>query len=390
MFSAWKTTPARVVAILSAKPTAAGPTKRDKLLRSFFSGPIDADKLDYLIRDAVHTDVPYPLGIDVGMLLRCLTVVVLDDPSNRDVPTIGVHAKGRVAAEFLTLARYAMFSQVYWHHAVRAQKAMLGRAVGALLAELISEEEIEGFKADFLAMVTALPEALYTTNPQLLLPELEKDKSLDFGAFGCGTDLAPTDAAVLAWFRQRLKAAKLPEANLIEGLLERRLFKRLWVASHDMGEKRWEKIVSVWDSLNRSQRNEACREFEDRIRVLLTANKTASVTTLKAADALELIQEKSAGKIPWLLIDIPSARPGAQVGLQYVLEGQRRQLRKNDRAVGELQASEIWGKYAREMRTAAGKIRVFSDPILVDTLEASIDAKEGLDELEAAVQEVGS
>jgi HD superfamily phosphohydrolase len=390
VFSAWKTTAERVAAILSAKPTAAGANRRDKLLRSFFSGPVDADKLDYLLRDATHTDVPYPLGIDVGMLLKCLTVVVLEQPSARDVPTIGIHAKGRVAAEFLTLARYAMFSQVYWHHAVRAQKVMLARAVGALLVKLTSEEAMEGFKADFLTMVAALPEVLYMTRPQVLFPELEKDGGLDFGTFGYGTDLAATDAAVLAWFQQRLHVSKLPEASLIKGLLERRLFKRLWVISHDMNERRWEKIVPVWDKLNRSQRNQACQEFEERIQTLLASGKISSVTTLKGTDALNLIQEKTAGKIPWLLIDIPSARPGADVGLYYVLEGQRRQLRKNDRATGELQASEIWNKYAKELRSSAGKIRIYSDPILADTIEASIDTDKGLDELEAAVTEVAS
>lgn len=390
VFSAWKTTPARVAAILSAKPTTAGASRRDKLLRSFFSGPIDADKLDYLVRDATHTDVPYPLGIDVGMLLRCLAVVVLDQPNAHDVPAIGVHAKGRVAAEFLTMARYAMFSQVYWHHAVRAQIAMLARAVSALLATLASEEAMEGFKSDFVAMVAALPEVLYMGSPQLLFPEFEKGSRQDFGPLGYGTDLAATDAALLAWFRQRLQASKLPEASLIEGLLERRLFKRLWVISYDMNEKRWEKIVSVWGNLNRSQRNKVCQEFEEKIRALLAPNKIASVTTLKATDALQLIQEKTAGKIPWLLIDIPSARPGADVGLYYVLEGQRRQLRKNDRATGELQASEVWDKYAQKLSEAAGKIRVFSDPILADTLEASIDTDKGLDELEAAVMEVAS
>ena len=37
--------------------------------------------------------------------------------------------------EFVSIARYAMFSQGYWHHTVRAMKAMLARAVRSLVAE---------------------------------------------------------------------------------------------------------------------------------------------------------------------------------------------------------------------------------------------------------------
>ncbi len=173
VFKEWQTTAERVTAILAAKPNDPSAKKKDKLLRSFFSGPIDADKLDYLLRDARNTDVPYPFGIDIDRLFSCLTTVVHERiPGGlRDVPSIGVHAKGKVAAEFLTFARYAMFSQVYWHHTVRAQKAMLFRAVEALLALLASDTAIAQFKSDFVVMVTALPENLYQDQPRSLFPE---------------------------------------------------------------------------------------------------------------------------------------------------------------------------------------------------------------------------
>ena len=115
-----------------------------------------------------------------------------------------------------------------------------------------------------------------------------------------------------------------------------------------------------------------------------------TVTTLGATDARDQIKELTAGKIPWLLIDVPSPRPGAHIGLQYVLEGQRRQLRKDDKAVGEVQLSETWERYAGDLQRAAGKIRVFCDPRLIDTVESSVDINMGLDELEEVVSEVVS
>lgn len=163
VFQAWQSSSERVLKIPAAKSTNSSSSLKSKLMRSIISGPIDADKLDYLSRDARHTDLPYPSGIDVDMLLRCLTTVVIPSGPGygQDIPTIGVHAKGRVAAEFLTFARYAMFSQVYWHHVVRCQKAMLLRAVEALLAQYTRDRDLMKFKSDFLGMVTLLPESLY-------------------------------------------------------------------------------------------------------------------------------------------------------------------------------------------------------------------------------------
>ncbi len=72
--------------------------------------------MDYLLRDGERMRLPYPRGIDVDRILKSLTVVVIDKVPGgaRDVPIVGVHAKGKVAAEFVSIARYATFSQGYW------------------------------------------------------------------------------------------------------------------------------------------------------------------------------------------------------------------------------------------------------------------------------------
>ena len=41
---------------------------------------------------------------------------------------LAVTDKGKTAAELMVFARYVMFSEVYWHHSVRAATAMLQRA----------------------------------------------------------------------------------------------------------------------------------------------------------------------------------------------------------------------------------------------------------------------
>ncbi len=92
------------------------------LLQSLLSGPVDVDKMDYLARDSLHAGVPYGRHFDRERLLASLCI---DAAGTR----LAITDKGRTAAELMVFARYVMFSEVYWHHAVRAATAMLQRAV---------------------------------------------------------------------------------------------------------------------------------------------------------------------------------------------------------------------------------------------------------------------
>jgi len=87
------------------------------------SGEIDVDRMDYLVRDAHHTGVPYGT-IDHGRLIRELA---LDDGEL-------VLSEGNVqTAESLLVARALMNPVVYNHHVARISKAMLRRAVDRLI-----------------------------------------------------------------------------------------------------------------------------------------------------------------------------------------------------------------------------------------------------------------
>jgi HD superfamily phosphohydrolase len=89
------------------------------------SGELDVDRMDYLVRDAHHTGVPYGT-IDHGRLVREL----------RFVDGELVLAEGNVqTAESLLLARALMNPTVYNHHVARISKAMLRRGSGRLLAD---------------------------------------------------------------------------------------------------------------------------------------------------------------------------------------------------------------------------------------------------------------
>jgi HD superfamily phosphohydrolase len=92
-------------------------------LQGLVSGSLDLDKIDYLSRDAFMCGVPYGT-VDVDRLLASLTLVETDGRVE-----VGVHEKGVSALESLLFAKYQMYRNVYWHHAVRAATCMFKRTV---------------------------------------------------------------------------------------------------------------------------------------------------------------------------------------------------------------------------------------------------------------------
>jgi len=113
--------------------------RSDSPLAGLISGSLDLDKIDYLTRDAWMCGVPYG-SVDVDRLVASLTLV---DSATTGGLTIGVVEKGLSALESLLFAKYQMFRNVYWHHAVRAATCMFKRLVRVAVARgVISVEAI--------------------------------------------------------------------------------------------------------------------------------------------------------------------------------------------------------------------------------------------------------
>jgi uncharacterized protein len=79
--------------------------------RDIISGQMDADRMDYLLRDSHHIGVGYG-KFDLHRLVS--TVQAIPAASGRP-PRLGISEGGWHAAEALVLARYFMFTQVYFH-----------------------------------------------------------------------------------------------------------------------------------------------------------------------------------------------------------------------------------------------------------------------------------
>ncbi len=83
----------------------------DRLLAQIVSGELDVDKMDYLLRDSHYCGVGYG-NYDLGRLLE--TIVPLQEPETGQWG-LGIEEGGVHAYEALVLARYYMFTQVYFN-----------------------------------------------------------------------------------------------------------------------------------------------------------------------------------------------------------------------------------------------------------------------------------
>lgn len=116
-----------VAAIIEGTPSA-GPAL---FWRDLLSGQLDADRMDYLLRDSHHTGVSYG-KYDLHRIVA--TVRAFNDKSRgKKTPRIGISSGGWHAAEALIVARYYMHKQVYFHKTRGAYDIHLKGAMGTLL-----------------------------------------------------------------------------------------------------------------------------------------------------------------------------------------------------------------------------------------------------------------
>ncbi|NTU53224.1 MAG: HD domain-containing protein [Chlorobiaceae bacterium] len=146
-------------------------------LGKLISGTLDPDKMDYLMRDAHHCNIPYG-SIDIERLIESF----VPDPERE---RFAITEKGIAPLESLLFAKYMMMRNVYWHHTSRTLSTMLRR----LLQDITDEQ----------ALPTAtLRELFYFNSDDRVLFELERAL--------CGTGL--------------------PIIGLLESIRERRVYKR--------------------------------------------------------------------------------------------------------------------------------------------------------------------
>lgn len=166
-----------------------GKTHENKLIVSLISSQIDADRMDYLLRDAYYTGVNYG-NFDIERILR----VMRPHEEYAVVKYSGMHA-----VEDYIMSRYQMYWQVYFHPVTRSAEVILSK---------------------ILERAKDLYEAGYTfqEEPTLLIPFFNGEITL--------TDYLALDEAVITYYFQAwLKEEDSILRDLCDRFINRRLFK---------------------------------------------------------------------------------------------------------------------------------------------------------------------
>lgn len=172
------------------------------------SGPLDADRMDYLLRDAYFTGVNYGT-FDLDRILRLLR-------PHKD--RIVVKESGMHAVEHYLLSRYEMYWQVYFHPVTRSSEMLL-RHIFKRAGELYRE----GFAFQFF------------------LPPLT---SLFEGTIGTSDYLKLDEALVQTTFMQWRMEKDERLADLCERFMERKLYKYIETDQLDKATER--RLSQIW------------------------------------------------------------------------------------------------------------------------------------------------
>ena len=118
------------IAALISKRTPGGLTL---FWKDIISGQLDADRMDYLLRDSLHAGVSYG-RFDLDRVVNSVCAIRRPEEESAE-PKIAIMKGGIFAAEALIVARYWMHKQVYFHKTRLAFDHHLEKAVEEILSE---------------------------------------------------------------------------------------------------------------------------------------------------------------------------------------------------------------------------------------------------------------
>ncbi len=143
---------------------------KEPVYNMLLGSDLDADRADYLPRDALHTGVTYGV-IDLHRIIDTLTVS--DDGS------LAVSYKGLHAVENFYVARFHMYKSVYYHKTIIGYESLL-RLIIEAVAEELDDVEAEKLKPNWVYKAIEQGEYPYWEDYwiHILLYKALKDRSV--------------------------------------------------------------------------------------------------------------------------------------------------------------------------------------------------------------------
>jgi len=314
-----------------------------RFLSSIIDGPIDVDKLDYLLRDSDECRLRYGSLIDYERLVRNLTMVIFPAERGQCDIALGIYEKGQSAAESIIFARYLLYQAVYWHHSNRAIRAMLQEA---LRKALTTQKKGGGsFEKELRSLLGVdAPIRIVTIDQVVGLVEKWTDNQ---------------------------------GSNLINLIKERRFYKRILTVHDDKTEEEGkESILELFRSAcNRPNfATTLHQKIYDKF-ITITASSNRSTTSLLASERVDRVKEILADTAS-ILVDIPTPSYGSARPLTVVPEPKRLERNYLTRMDTGERISEVWKQVHHRLMRIASKGRIFCHPDIRDTLMAAIGPEE--------------
>ncbi len=270
-------------------------------LSTVICGQLDADRMDYLARDAHHSGLK--IGFDTDRLLSRLELLqVRDDntPNSDDdlrqriadrkpdhVPQIGIASSGFGSFEQMLIGRTFLYDRLYHHHKVRAAEAMAQRML--LVAERDRERRLD------------LEEIFIPVGDETLLNIISQEVS-----------------------HPKFETESQSAAILARGILERNLlhrafaFRSRFIAAPEGIDKKnaeqtcnekWRRILRSLDSLSKRYEFGRCiHKFANKVTNALLASSSTDLDRGEInalAEALKRICPEQ------IIVDIPSRKADA-------------------------------------------------------------------------------
>jgi HD superfamily phosphohydrolase len=396
-YDGWNLSLSEVVDLIRGK----GTRPVDSLLHDIINGQLDADKLDYLLRDSVECRVKYGHGIDSERFLRSLTTTARSE-GRHALLRLAVEQKGAASAEAFAFARYQLYQSVYWHHTFRVVKAMLLDAATCTLGELKSKQSgsagssllfndfndlilqaflahVIGFQENGTFEEAATANSEESDVKQDLWTEIQS--RLAAPAFPTEAGKYSKDETLVFFWKLATGKAK----TLFEDLINRNYYKRvfeislsdltddqqLWIRDNLKGEKRITFRERVEEALIKTLRSQIQSQMESR-------------ESLVTDDLLQHMESITAQRTAFT-IDLPLRGWTAKGDSPFfVSDYKRRHFRSS---IGEVegghQENRLWSTYLPSMMKGKAFFRVYCEPSLHRVLTrviGAIDVSEALRE----------
>lgn len=324
---------------------------KEQLFASIIDGPIDVDKLDYLIRDSEECRLRYGDLVDFDRLVKNLTIIITKEHNHRVDVSLGVYEKAQSAAESVIFARYLLYQSVYWHHTSRAIRSMIQEALRRAIS-------------------------LIDTRPKGA--KKQKDLIADLTNY-LGVSSAPSPRTVsdvlLFIYQHTDDVGKM----LIDLIKERRFYKRIVTFHEDRPffEGQDTPIEKFRGALSKATYRQA---LCDKIREIYTQHEAAlsgrsSKSILLTEGNLSRVRQVllSDGS---LLLDAPRPVPGSTNPLKVLPEPERLQRNYSTRMEAAQRMSEVWEQFHYRLMKVAAKARIYCHPDCRDTLMAVVSPED--------------